>query len=92
MEDMNILQILNKIKKNLERGAIPIAVSEIEATITMLERKIVVAKGKRFADLHIEQDVANASLRGDKPISPEQETRYKINEIIRFLNERFPVN
>lgn len=91
MDDFNTIQILDKIKKNLERGAVPIAITEIDATISLLERKIALGKGKRFADLHIEQDVINASVRGDKPTSPEQETRYKVNEIVRFLNERFPI-
>lgn len=91
MEDINILQILDKVKKNLERGAVPVAISEIDATITLLNRKIALGKGFRFAELHITQDTVNASVRGDKPISQEDETRYKVNEIIRFLNERFPV-
>ena len=92
MDDYNVIQVLDKIKKNIDRNAIPLAVGEIETTMIMLERKISLTKGKRFADIHIEQDMVSASIKGDRPLSPEQEMRYKINEIIRFLNERFPLH
>jgi len=88
MEDTNLIQILDKIKKNLERGAVPIAINEIEATMTMIERKIALAKGKRFADLHIPQDL---SVTPNPLIKNDTEIKHKVNEIIRFLNERFPV-
>ena len=92
MDDMNTLQILDKIKKNIERGAVPIAMIEIESTMTMIDRKINLAKGKRFDELHIQQDlplmISETSMATQKELT---ETRQKCNEIIRFLNERFPV-
>jgi hypothetical protein len=91
MEDTNIIQILDKIKKNLERGAVPIAINEIEATITMIERKIALAKGKRFLDLHIPQELPTGTV-GLQPQNELSEIKYKINEIVRFLNERFPLS
>lgn len=84
MEDQNIIQILDKVKKNLERGVVPLAISEIDATMTLIERKIALSKGKRFLDLHIPQEMPNST-------NELSETRQKINEIIRFLNERFPI-
>jgi len=89
MEDINVIQLLDKIKKNIERGAKPIAISEIDAAITVLERKIALSKGKRFESIHIHQTLPD-QLESQTE-TDILETRQKLNEITRFLNERFPI-
>lgn len=93
MEDYNVIQILDKIKKEIERGAIPLAISEIDSTVLLLNRKIAKANGKRFSELHIVQDlpknISTETVAMEKDLI---ETKLKCNEIIRYLNERFPLN
>jgi len=90
MEDQNIIILLDKIKKLLELGNKPKAILEIETTIIMLERKLAKEKGSRFTSLHIEQELPGVELSEHGKFT--EMNRQKINEIIRFLNERFPVS
>lgn len=88
MDDYNVIQVLDKIKKEIERGAIPLAVSEIDSTVLLLDRKIAKGNGKRFSELHIPQNSTNKT-----GVEMElEEMRQKTNEVIRYLNERFPLH
>lgn len=88
MEDQNVVILLDKFKKLLELGNVPKVITEMDTVILMLEKQLLKSKGSRFQSLHV-PDVDSIS-------HPDAEfhtdTRRKINEIIKFLNERFPVN
>ncbi len=79
MEDINVIQLLDKISKNLQRGAIPIALNDINGTIIILERKMNLSKGERIIPLIIPQD------------ETPTEIQLKLNEVCRFINNRFPL-
>ncbi len=78
MEDSNIIIFLDKIDKLIELGNIPKATQEIKFLLLELERKISKNKGKRFQLL-------------PNQLNPN-DVHPKLNEIITFLNDRFPLN
>lgn len=89
MEDQNVVIFLDKIKKILELGNKPKAIVELDAVIHVLEKKIRKSKGNRFHLLHIVKHIPG------EPTNPEYQEitkqSQKINEILCFLNERFPL-
>jgi hypothetical protein len=87
MDDRNIIELLDKVRKNIERGAGPIAVQDINATISLLETKIAKNRGKRFEECHIKQPLPNQKL--SEMELDIIDTRQKLNQLIRFFNERY---
>ena len=90
MDDNNLIMLLDKIKKNLERGAVPIAIADIDAALLVLQRHVDKAKGKRFQPMVISQmtDVE----RNNAILQRNFELTKRFNEIVFFLNERFPLH
>ena len=90
MEDQNIILFLDKIKKLIELGHKPKAVSEIETLETLLNHQISKKKGKLFLPIVIpeptETEKANPIFLRDFELAN------KVNEIINFLNNRYPVS
>ncbi len=84
MEDQNVVIILDKIKKLIELGNTPKAVSEIQTIITQLEHHIRKKKGKIITPLPI---VSSKEISHSKQFALDN--RKKINEIITFMNKRF---
>lgn len=80
---------MDKIKKLLELGNKPQAIIEIDTLIIMLEKKILKKKGKRFLPLNI--PVATGTSEVNSLFIRDYEIASKQNEIIYFLNERYPV-
>jgi len=89
MEDQNIILFLDKIKKLIELGNKPKAVTEIESLELVLTREITKKKGKQFIPISVptptEADKSNLIIMRDFEICN------KVNEIIYFLNNRHPV-
>ena len=89
MEDQNILLFLDKLKKNLELGMVPQTISAIEVLETELTRNIAKKKGVQIVPITIpeptETEKANPIFMRDFEIAG------KSNEIIHFINQRFPV-
>jgi len=89
MEDQNVILFMDKIKKLIELGNKPKAVSEIEALDVLLQKAITRKKGKHFIPLSVptptEEDKSNLIIMRDFEIAN------KVNEIINFLNNRHPI-
>ena len=75
MEDQNVVILLDKFKKLLEQGNKNKVIVDMEATIITLERHLVKAKGLRIQPLS----------------APVTQCDKKINEVVNFINRRFPV-
>jgi len=75
MDDQNVIIFLDKIKKLLELGNKPKAITEIEAIMEMLTKQITRKNGKLILPIP----------------HPVTESENKLNEIIHFINGRFPV-
>jgi len=84
MENQNVIIFLDKIKKLIELGNTPKAISEIEIIIIELERQIRKKQGKIILPLVI-PSVHNIT----KSKSFSLDNRKKLNEIIHFINGRF---
>ncbi|MHA2401557.1 MAG: hypothetical protein ACXADH_01080 [Candidatus Kariarchaeaceae archaeon] len=80
MEDQNVIILLDKLKKLVELGAKPKAISEIDGTIAILEKNLTKLRGKLFDELH-------SPMGADG--SNDEVLRLKINEFIRWANNRF---
>ena len=89
MEDQNIVLFLDKVKKLIELGNKPKAITEIEALETMLVRAINKKKGKHFLPITIPEPTETE--RANPIFLREFEVAHKVNEIINFLNNRYPV-
>jgi len=89
MEDSNILIFLDKIKKLLELGNKPKAILEIDGLELLLSREISRKKGKQFVPITIPP--ATETEKANPIFMREFELANKINEIIYFLNNRYPV-
>ena len=89
MEDQNIVLFLDKIKKLIELGNKPKAITEIEALETLLIREVTKKKGKHFLPIVIPK--TTETERANPIFLREFELAEKINEIIYFLNNRYPV-
>jgi len=70
---------LDKVMKLLELGNKPKAIIEIHTLISLLERQITKKKGKQILPIPI------------AAISDQDVDLQKINEIINFINNRFPI-
>ena len=84
MEDQNVIIFCDKVKKLIDYGNHPKAVSEIDTLIVELEHKMRKKNGKVILPLPVPEpsqisDEAKFSL----------DTRKKQNEIIEFINRRF---
>ena len=84
MEDQNIIIILDKIKKLIELGNTPTAVSEIDTIIVQLEHHIRKKQGKIIIPLPI---VSIEEISHSKQFALDN--RKKLDEVIRFINKRF---
>ncbi len=84
MEDQNIIIILDKIKKLLELGNTPTAISEIETIIVQLEHHIRKKQGKIIIPLPV---VSIGEISYSEALALDN--RKKLNEIIQFINKRF---
>ena len=89
MEDQNIVLFLDKIKKLIELGNKPKAVTEIDALETMLIREINKKKGKLFLPITIPEPTETE--KANPIFLREFEVAHKVNEIVNFLNNRYPV-
>jgi len=89
MEDTNIVVWLDKIKKKLELGMVPQTIMDIEVLENELLRYIAKKKGVQIVPITIpeptETEKANPIFMRDFEIAG------KTNEIIHFINNRFPV-
>lgn len=75
MEDQNIIILLDKFKKMLEMGNKDKVILDMDATIITLERHVVKSKGIRIQPL----------------IDPQTACDKKINEVVHYINKRFPI-
>jgi len=89
MENQNVIIFLDKVKKLLELGNKPKAIIEIDTLITLLERAVLKKKGKRFIPITIPE--ATETEKANPIFMRDFELAHKQNEVILFLNERFPV-
>ena len=89
MEDQNIILFLDKIKKLLEIGNKPKAITEIETLETLLVRAVNKKQGKRFLPITIPEPTETE--KANPIFLREFEIANKVNEIINFLNDRHMV-
>ena len=89
MEDQNVVLFLDKIKKLIELGNKPQAVTEIETLETMLIREVNKKKGKQFLPITIPDPTETE--KANPIFLREFEVAHKVNEIINFINNRYPV-
>lgn len=89
MDDQNVLIFMDKVKKLLEMGNKPKAIIDIDTLITVLERAVLKKKGKRFIPITIPE--ATETEKANPIFMRDFELANKQNEVINFLNERFPV-
>ena len=84
MDNQNVIIFLDKVKKLIELGNKPQAISEIETIIIQLEHQIRKKQGKIIVPLLIPsiQEISNEKLFCT-------DNRKKLNEIIHFINKRF---
>ncbi len=85
MDDNNIINFLDSASKNLQRGAVPIVIEDIDKLIHLLLGK---KKSKnRFGLIHIPQLLPGQ----EEPEAHKElvEMKQKYNEMAIFLNERF---
>lgn len=80
---------MDEIKKLLELGNKPKAILKLDTLIIILEREMLKRNGKRFLPLHI--PVATETSKTNPLLIRDCEIASKQNEIIHFLNERYPV-
>lgn len=90
MEDQNFILFLDKIKKLIELGNRPKAVSEIEALETLLIHQVNKKKGKLFLPITIPEPTETE--KANPIFLREFELANKVNEIINFLNNRYPIS
>jgi len=89
VEDTNVVIFLDKIKKNLEMNMVPQSITAIEVLETELMRHISKKKGKQILPITIPDPT---DTEKSNPIFlREFELAGKVNEIIHFINNRFPV-
>jgi len=84
MENQNVIIFLDKIKKLIELGNKPKAISEIEIITIQLEHQIRKKQGKIILPLLIP-----SAQNITKSKSFSLDNRKKLNEIIHFINGRF---
>lgn len=89
MEDANVIVFLDKIKKLLELGNKPKAIDEIDGLELLLTRQISLKNGKQFMPITIPQPTETE--KANPIFMRDFELAHKINEIIHFLNNRYPV-
>ncbi len=89
MEDQNVIIFMDKVKKLLEIGNKPQAIIEIDSLMTLLERAQLKKKGKRFLPITIPE--ATETEKANPIFMRDFELANKQNEVINFLNGRFPV-
>jgi hypothetical protein len=77
MEDQNVIILLDKIKKLIDLGNKPTAISEIDGTIAVLQKNV--NKDKIFEEIFTQYQLD----------SNDEVLRLKVNEIVRWLNNRF---
>lgn len=84
MDNQNVIIFLDKIKKPIEIGNKPKAISEIETITIQLEHQIRKKQGKIIVPLLIPsvEEISNEKLFCT-------DNRKKLNEIISFINKRF---
>jgi len=84
MDSQNVIIFLDKVKKLIELGNKPKAISEIETITIQLEHQIRKKQGKIIVPLLIPgvDEISN-----EKSFSIDN--RKKLNEIISFINKRF---
>jgi hypothetical protein len=88
MESSNLIQLLDKWIKDLEMNKVPQTLADMQGVISMLKQAEWKKKGKLFEPLHIEQLLDENKL-ASTPKLEMFETRNKINEIIKYLNDRY---
>lgn len=79
MEDENVIQLLDKYKKMVEAEKYPQLLKSLAGEIEIFKINIAKRKGKLFLEL-ITSQYSNPDTK---------ETALKVNEVIRFLNNRF---
>jgi len=89
MEDSNVVIFLDKIKKLLELGNKPKVILELDGLILLLTKSISLKKGKQFLPITIPP--ATETEKANPIFMRDFELANKINEIIYFLNNRYPV-
>jgi len=89
IEDQNVIIFLDKIRKNLEMNMVPQTIINIEVLETELKRSMSRKKGKLFLPITIPPPTETE--RSNPIFMREFEMAHKINEVVIFLNERFPV-
>ena len=87
MDDQNVIIYLDKIKKLIELGNKPKAITEIDAIMVMLNKKMARKNGKLFQLIVIPQ--ATETERSNPIFMRDFELGHKMNEILTFLNDRF---
>ena len=83
MENQNIIIFLDKIKKLIELGNTPTAISEIDTIIVQLDHSVRKKQGKIIILLPI---VTIGEISQSKQFALDN--RKKLNEIIQFINNR----
>jgi len=89
MEDQNIVIFLDKLKKNLEMNMVPQSITTIETLEIELMRNISKKKGKHILPITIPEPTETE--RSNPIFLREFELAGKVNEVIHFINNRFPV-
>ncbi|KKN76223.1 hypothetical protein LCGC14_0372490 [marine sediment metagenome] len=90
MNDSNIVIFLDKIKKNLEMNKVPQTIADIDTLLILLQRDLLKKKGKQIIPITIPP--TTETEKANPIFLREFELANKLNEIIFFLNERFPVS
>lgn len=79
MEDENVIQLLDKYKKMVEAEKYPQLLKSLAGEIEIFKINIAKRKGKLFLEL----------ITSEYSDPHTKETALKVNEVIRFLNNRF---
>jgi len=87
MEDSNVIIFIDKVKKLIELGNKPKAITDIELLELELNRAISKKKGKLFTLITVPPPTDTE--KANPIFLREFELANKINEIITFLNGRF---
>jgi len=89
MEDQNVVLFLDKIKKNLEMNKVPQTITDIEILETVLMKAISKNKGNQIIPITIPEPTETE--KANPIFLREFELAGKVNEVIHFINNRFPV-
>ena len=87
MEDQNIIIFLDKVKKLIELGNKPKAVTEIESIMEILQKQINLKKGKVIIPITIPEPTDTE--KANPIFLRDYELAGKINEIINLINQRW---